>query len=424
MIVVLYWVGEFARHIGLRGNTKDFLAFYQAGRAVLEGSNPYHVLAAFYNPPWVAVWMAPFATMPVEAAQVVWNVLGLAAVAACGWICYRVVTKMAGRSPNTAAVAATVLAVMVFYPLRQNFDSVQSDVLPLVATFLCVVLDDGGHQFWAGVALMPGLFDPHLIIGPCVYLLVRGRWRAVTGAIVGGLANTALAAAVLGPSSILEFVHRLGAAEAGWAAHPYQVTTIHTLLAAGLPVGVAYPVFFAIAAVAVVLAGWTMRRPGSVWRNLALCAALTDIVIPFGFAYDFAPALLALPWVVERLQEGRLDGWTIALAVFGLSIYFGGVSWVRYPVSHDLLHSAIPLCVFPALWVWRDKLAMSRQASALALTLWMVSDVVFGGGNPFFPLWMDSLAFNLGVAALLAAMLLAAASAQRLPAVGLCAEPD
>jgi len=399
-IVALYWVAEFVRHALVFDPHGDFAIFYAAGRAVLAGRTPY-ANHAFYSPPWVAVWMAPFALLPPELAQIAWSVVSLCLIAASGLLLWRMV---GAKRPQAHAVplALSLLAVALFYPLRQMFDGAQTDAFPLVATALFVYLDSTDRPFLAGLALIPGLFNPHLIIGPCVYAVARLRWKAIAGGFAGGALCTALGVALTGPASISVFLTRLRAAEAYWAVRPLQVTVLHTLLAADVPADAAWVVFSLLVATAVIAGMYTLRHTkGDAIASLAVCAALSEFVIPFGFAQDYTLMLLALPWVARCLQSGRtpVAGWV----AFSVSAYFGGLSWIRYPMSHDLLHAVVPLCLFPAVWAWREALGMDGRSVALVLALWAASDVLFGIGNPALPLWVDSLAFNLGPAATIVA---------------------
>lgn len=399
-VVGVYWLAEFARHALVLDPRGDFTVFYAAGRAVLEGRTPYGD-PAFFSPPWTAAWMAPFALLPPEPAQVAWVVLSLGMVALCGALVWRLASAR-GRplSKSTTLLVVAVLAALLFYPLRQMFDSAQTDAFALLATVLCVYLDSIDRPLLAGMSLGLGLLNPHLIVGPCVYALARRRWRVIAGGLMGGAVCVAVGVLVVGPGALFVFASRLRFAESYWAARAPQVTVIHTLLQTGLSTETAWGLFAAIAIGAFALGWHALRKSSDPLLALAVCAAITDLVTPFGFAQDYVIMVLALPWMMRALGTARASKMTW-LAWFCFSIYLGGVSWLRYPASHDLLHSIAPLCLFPSLWVWRGAMGMENRAMVLALALWGASDVAFGFANPALPLWCDSLAFNLGAAAVL-----------------------
>jgi len=404
-MVAVYWAVEFGAHIGLGGHTKAFAVFYAAARAVLHGRDPYSD-PLMYSPPWVPVWMVPFALLPLQMAQVLWNLLGVLVVVLSGVLVYRLRFTPGTRIPGTALILA-VLAVMVFYPLRQNFDSVQSDVWPLLATVLFVYLDARGRPFLAGLALLPGLVDPHLLIGPCLYALVQRRWWTILGGATAGAAAVLTALAAQGPRFLRAYPARLHLAESQKIFGSHQVTVVHTLVAAGVAPGAAFVLYALVAGASLVLGALAFTRGGrDPWRDLAICAAVSGLVAPFAFAYDYTLLLLALPFVIDRIQH-RLPAAGMAV-VFGFSIYCGGVSWIRYPFSHDLLHAVMPLLLFPLLRWLGVELGLEGKTLRRVLVAWIVSDVVFGLANPALPLWADALAFPLGAACILWAAVVAA----------------
>lgn len=394
--VAAYWLSEVIRHALVYDPRGDFATFLHAGRDVLSGTSPY-AISTFFSPPWFAVAMSPLATLPPELSQVTWTLITIFSVALCGVL----VWKMAGWGKAEALpLLVSALMLSLFYPLRQLLDSAQTDAFALLATTLFVYCDTQGRQFLSGLSLTIGLIDPHLILGPCIYALAHGRWKAVAGGACGGAACAILSAFAVGPSSLVVFLMRLRAAEAWWVGRPFQTTVLTTLAGAGMPRAIAWAAFGALAAVAVVAGVLALlRHADDPLASLAVTAALSTFLLPFGFAQDYSLMLLALPWACRSVREGRAHPW-LASAVL---LYFGGLTWARYPISHDALHTLMPLALFPALWLWHDKLGFSRSTAVAILISWAVGDIIFGLGNPLLPTWVDSLGFNMGAASVLIA---------------------
>lgn len=106
------------------------------------------------------------------------------------------------------------------------------------------------------------------------------------------------------------------------------------------------------------------------------------------------------------------------MALFALSIFFGGVSWVRYPLSHDLLHALVPLFALPPLFAWRPALGVGPRLIVMAVTAWVITDALFGLGNAVLPGWADSLAFDVGAVGTLLAVVVKSLSVPRSASMG------
>jgi hypothetical protein len=80
------------RHTGFVGN--DFILFWTAARAALDGQFPYAVQTGpgmvFKYPPWILPVLFPVALLPLATAKWVWGVLQVGCIAACvAWLLRR-----------------------------------------------------------------------------------------------------------------------------------------------------------------------------------------------------------------------------------------------------------------------------------------------------------------------------------------------
>jgi len=55
----------------------DFTLLYPAGRAVWAGENPYLAAPAFFNPPWMLVFLAPLSLLPIQPARWLWMIFAV-----------------------------------------------------------------------------------------------------------------------------------------------------------------------------------------------------------------------------------------------------------------------------------------------------------------------------------------------------------
>lgn len=95
------WYLIFARLAGTPLGV-DFGMLRSAAASAMDLQNPYTAGPGFYNPPWMLLLMAPFATIPQSTAFVVWTLLGLG--------CYALAFRRMG-------VAWPAVVALIFSPL-------------------------------------------------------------------------------------------------------------------------------------------------------------------------------------------------------------------------------------------------------------------------------------------------------------------
>ena len=215
--LVVGLVQELAAPI-VAGSHLDFLAFYAAGRLVLDhdpaglyvasgitaiertivgvpvGANGY---MPFINPPFAAVALAPFADLPPQVARVAWAGLSFVAlVGAAAWIAW----PLAGRQ----RIAAALLVVLSF-PAYHSLAEGQSSALLLLGGIAALQAARLGSWRLAGLALATLWLKPQLIVLPLIALALDRRWGAVGSALVGGLALVAASLPFVGIDSYANY---------------------------------------------------------------------------------------------------------------------------------------------------------------------------------------------------------------------------
>jgi alpha-1,2-mannosyltransferase len=169
----------------------DFDVYWRAGRAALDGAEPW--VTGFVYLPASLVAFVPFGLLPLEVGRLCWLVLSAAAVVLAAVLVAR---RLGLRAP------VVVLLVLLAFPTGSalqfgNVTAVQ--VLLVVALGLAVEAGAWGRAVLllaAGIALKP-------ILLPCVLvLLARRRWRAAGLAVLlPAVASVAVLALVGGVGS-------------------------------------------------------------------------------------------------------------------------------------------------------------------------------------------------------------------------------
>ncbi|QGZ93437.1 glycosyltransferase family 87 protein [Terricaulis silvestris] len=333
----------------------DFIAFWSAGRAALDGQaervhdvalvSEYSraavggvgVVSPWNSPPTFLLIASALATMPYLIAALAFLLVSAA------------VYLFAARKllPDTRAlIFAATLPAAVYH-------------LGTVQTGLVIAGISGLALHWldrrplASGALVGLLaIKPHLAILWPVLLLLSGRWRAFTAACASTGVFVCIAGAVFGFDSYGRFFDNLGASQALINANrigtPAFASLYASLLNLDAPavIAAAMQALSAVAALAVsaLIFRWGDRALG----GAALCAA-TLLISPYLFFYDFT--LLAVGAALLGAPRDRFELFA-AIAAWG-----AGLSLV---LSYAL---PLPYCAAAA---WLVLIATLRRARSAA----------------------------------------------------------
>ncbi len=204
-----------------RFEVPDYVAFYSAGQLVWEGSADqiYDVSAIgdkerqvsgssfedkltlpYFNPPFVAVLIAPLTTLPVAAFAAVLFVVNLALLIGCGVALQRLI-GLERREHVVFFWLAFVSAMPVWNVYLQH----QLTLWVIAAWLGFVWLQLNGREGLSGAALTLGLVKPPLVALAVLYLIYQRQWRALGSfaAIAGAL--TLASIAVAGPHILVDY---------------------------------------------------------------------------------------------------------------------------------------------------------------------------------------------------------------------------
>lgn len=162
------------------------------GARFLQHSDPYqdpvrgHRIHGPY-PPSYALVTAPLSLVPLEAARVVWSLAQVAALA----LIYRVLRHWAARAwPEVAPHASVFFVCAVILASRfllRDMAEGGGNILYAAIALAGIECALSGSSIWAGALLaLPLVLKPNL--APlCLFVVCRGRWRAVAATALFGL---------------------------------------------------------------------------------------------------------------------------------------------------------------------------------------------------------------------------------------------
>lgn len=292
----------------------DFLVFFHAGADVIHGRNPYPGLqdpalyggSAFVYPWWTALAFAPFALLPLSAADLCWTVGSIAVVlGAC-----RIAGLRGIGAPLVVLTAATTIR------------GLQVGSLNAFLLLGCVVAwryRDRARLAGAALALVIGakLFLLPLLAWP----LLSRRGPLLRAALVGLGALLGLSF-VVGPLGPLTYVHLL---ETLSLHERNQGFSLHRLITETWGAGAATPGSVVIAGLALSWGALERQRHGErsdlllFSCTLVAALALTPILWSHYLLLLLAPLLLArsrLRW----LGLASLTSWAVAPPVLTVSL--------------------------------------------------------------------------------------------------------
>jgi alpha-1,2-mannosyltransferase len=334
----------------------DFIGFWSAGRAALDGHADqvhnralifsYQQLAApgvefmaWWNaPPTFLLVMTPLALLPFPVAAVVFLV--------CSAAVYFVAALKLLPDARALVFAATLPAAVF------QLGTVQTGLLIAGVSGLALYWLDR-RPIAAGFLVSVLAIKPHLALLWPLLLALTGRWRAFAAATIGTAAFTGLAALVFGPQSFVRFFENLRASQSVVSEQlittPAYASLYGNLVDASAPGAVALATQIVSAALALGFAVWIFfKRSETGASGAALCGA-TLLLSPYLFFYDFT--LLAVGAALLGAPRDRFELVAIIAAwSAGLSLTIG-------------YYAPAPLCPLAA---WLILLASARRARGAA----------------------------------------------------------
>jgi hypothetical protein len=346
---------------------QDFIAFYTSTRLVLLGENPYDYVrtvpmvlqtigvggnSAFYYPLWFTFPLLPLATIPFQAARLLWIVLGLVSA----FIAMGLFARLLGDdSPTWTRWLVWLYCFCVFGWLTLRTEQVAFLLLLDLALTLWAI--QHGHRNIAAVAL--GLlflkinvtFLPVFAIGLNVW---RTQKRILFGAVLT-LAVLFVIGTLVTPnwwSPILagRLPNGLTQGLRGFETDGRRLTTT---MADFLLMNWGVPEIFSWAGQIMLLisvSALILYWRGSLMYSTLVATACGFLITPYAVQYDYPLLAPAFIWVALHLQAANLGRriFFVLGAAFMASVLFweGPVSdalWIAITMAFLLLLNAPPL---------------------------------------------------------------------------------
>ncbi len=296
----------------------DFIAFWSAGRAALEGEaasihawetvRVYHQIAApgvafiapWNSPPTFLLIAAALALLPYPLAALVF-LIGSAAL------------YLYAASKTLPDARALIFAVTLPAALF-HLGTAQTGLLIAGVSGLALYwLDKRPITSGAMVGLLA--IKPHLAVLWPLMLAISGRWRAFAAASASLVVFVLLAGMAFGFDAYQRFVDNLPAAQLlitnQLISTPAYASLYGNLIDAGLTQTFAMVLHGVSAFAALALALWLFGRADLKTAAAALCAA-TLLISPYLFFYDFT--LLAVGAALLGAPRNRLELLALILA--------------------------------------------------------------------------------------------------------------
>ena len=339
LIGVMAWLGSQAREWLLPNGQPvfgDFIAFWGAGRAAIEGAAPQvhdplvlqsyqreavpglPVLAGWNSPPTFLLIATVLGALPYPVAALVWLGVGAALYI---FAASKILTD------RRALIFALTLPAALYH-----IGSIQTGLVIAGASALALCWLDR-KPLAAGAIIAMLAIKPHMALLWPIFLAATGRWRAFGAAALGTGAFVLLGGLAFGFDAYVRFFENLAATQAlvtgQRVATPAYASLYGNLIGLGVDQSVAIALHAISAASALLAALFVFRRGDTGAQGAALCAA-TLLVLPYAFFYDFT--LLAVGAAMLGAPRGRFDTLALVLAwSAGLSLALGYV--VQLPLG-------------------------------------------------------------------------------------------
>ena len=301
-----------------------------------------------WNPPWVLVWLLPYASLEFDHAANVWlftNIFALFFSVVSGWRIY------AAQSPQQRWIWLPLLAAVLFPStiVAMIYGQVNLAVLGSLLAFL--TLYHRSHDFAAGLALSITTLKPHLLYLTLLIIVLdalhKRRWGVFAG-LLTSLGVSTLVVFLLRPSFMAEYL----ASNTSNNLLAWETATLATYLS--IQLGWAWVRLIGIALLPVIVVWWIRNKDRLAFMTLVNVTLLLSIMtMPFGWSYDFVVLLLPimniLLWIVaSRSGLQRFDRLLAATLLIGMYL----VSYYqRIQTPSELFFFWVPV-VIAGIYFW------------------------------------------------------------------------
>jgi glycosyl transferase family 87 len=329
----------------------------------LPGLNP------FMGPPYVAILYWPLMPLGHEIAFAVWSALGLACLIASllalardyGWLRH--------------AFTTALLLSLSFFPVVEGMMAGSNQMVSLLLLTVAFLLLKRERDFEAGVVLGLQLFKPQLAIATLAVLLVKGRWKALSGVALVATIWIAVSVLFVSPRSPIDFLDAVPALARLTYADGFPsflLSSVYALFSIPLGSGLmtVSNTLGAIASLAVI--GLLLRMWRGPWnagssafdRRFAATLIATPLVSQYFLLHDVSILIVAAVLLADgAVRDPATRGWgttRLALAALWIACFAGPLLTMRFH---------LPIVPIALLFVGWSVYASSEAVTASSVAL-------------------------------------------------------
>lgn len=194
----------------LRGQTGDFVHFYEGARAIRDGRDLYNSgTGGYIYPALLAFLFQPLAGLTRPAAAVVWLAVNTALLGVSVVVGVREFRRRLPLPNRQSLIAAAALlaAALTADKFRALLDAGQTDAL-MIACWVIALRFLDRRPWLAGSMIGLAMSVKYVGVVALLYFIVRGRWRAAAGTIAAFVLMLLLPALSVGWDTNLDYINR------------------------------------------------------------------------------------------------------------------------------------------------------------------------------------------------------------------------
>ncbi len=181
----------------------DFNVYYRAGARVLHGESIYRLdeSSHFLYAPIIAIVFAPFAALPLRAAQFAWFLIsGVSLIA----LIPGSARMLFGRERQLTPALILIPVILCARFIDNNIEHGQINLPTLALTVWAIVLGEEDRAMASGAMLAAAILIKPFAGLAALFLLLEGKWRSIFVSIACGLILILAPMLVFGPRGALD----------------------------------------------------------------------------------------------------------------------------------------------------------------------------------------------------------------------------
>ncbi len=310
-----------------------------------SGPLPYN------HPPFEAILYAPMTYLPYFSAYSLWFLVNILLLA--GSVYH---LRWSLPTLNSDFRWILILAPLAFFPIAYALMQGQDSILLLALYSLAYTAMRRGKDLRSGAYLGLGLFKFHLVLPFACILLLRRRWRALTGMGLIAVVEALISWALVGGRELLyypRFIWQVNRKLEPWVIVPANMGNLRGLFTGWKAMNPPpHWIEIALFAASLGLLVWASRQ----WRPLdalnshqwdcgfSVCMVVTYLVGYHGYNQDMSFLLLPLLLALDRVLSGQWETAAGLKSVLGLMFLSPLYLLLTLQLSHQNLFSIVLLC--------------------------------------------------------------------------------